>query len=217
MRLSNLCLTIFAIFLSVSCALADRPMIAMLGDSLTQGYGLEQKDGLVPQLQSWLDQHGHDVQILNAGVSGDTTAGGLARLDWTLTPNVSGLIVALGGNDMLRGIDPAIAQSNLEAILTKSVERSIPVLLIGMSAPGNYGADYKAKFDQIYPSLANKFSIKLFPDMFGPLKDLNDPERVMTTFMQADGIHPNAKGVAIIVDGIGPAVAEFLAEYPSIN
>lgn len=116
-------------------AQADEVVIAALGDSLTQGYGLVQEDGFVPQLQAWLAEQGADVTIINAGVSGDTTAGGLSRVDWTLTPDVDALIVALGGNDLLRGIAPEVSRANLQGILSAAAANSVPVLLVGMQAP----------------------------------------------------------------------------------
>lgn len=183
-------------------------VIAALGDSLTAGYGLAPEDGLVPQLQAWLAAQGETgVTIVNAGVSGDTTAGGRARLDWTLTPDVGGLIVTLGGNDMLRGLPPAEARANLEAILAGASARDIPVLLVAMSAPANYGPDYKAEFDAIYPNLAEAQGALLHPDFFAPLTEAAgaDPA-ALQAYMQADGIHPNAEGVGLIVASLGPSV-----------
>lgn len=183
--------------------------VAALGDSLTAGYGLAPEDGLVAQLQAWLSAHGTAVTIVNAGVSGDTTAGGLARLDWTLTPDVAALIVNLGGNDMLRGLDPASSRANLEAILQGARQRHLPVLLIGLRAPANYGPDYQAEFDAIYPDLATKYGALLVADYFAPLP--TDNPAALPAFMQADGIHPNAAGVARIVASLGPQVQALLA------
>lgn len=143
-----------ALGVSVVAAAAEPVTVAALGDSLTQGYGLAQDDGLVPQLQAWLRGQGADVTIVNAGVSGDTTAGGLSRIDWTLADRPDGIIVALGGNDMLRGFDPELTRSNLDAILTRAEDAGVPALLIGLQAMGNYGPDYKAAFDAIFPELA---------------------------------------------------------------
>ncbi len=180
--------------------------VAALGDSLTQGYGLAPEDGFVPQLQRWLDGQGADAAIVNAGVSGDTTQGGLARVEWTLTPDVDALIVALGGNDLLRGIDPAVARANLRGILEAAAARELPVLLVGMTAPGNYGADYKAAFDAIYPELSAEFGTLFHPDFLGALAALEDRTAAMRSYMQPDGIHPNAAGVARIVEDMGPSV-----------
>lgn len=194
---------------------ADPVTLVALGDSLTAGYGLEdQADGLVPQLQGWLTAKGHEVALQNAGVSGDTTAGGLARFDWALGPEANGLIVILGGNDMLRGIDPAEARSNLEAILTKAGERKLPVLLVAMKAGANYGPEYKTDFDAMYGALATAHGAVLVEDFFGGLRaagaDPADPAS-MAAFMQADGIHPNPEGVKLIVEGLGPKVEDLIA------
>lgn len=185
--------------------------IAALGDSLTEGYGLPPDDGFVPQLQAWLVAHGADVTVINAGVSGDTTAGGLARTDWTLTPEVKGVIVTLGGNDMLRGIAPDEARANLTGILDKMKARDIPVLLSGMKAPGNYGAEYKAAFDAIYPDLAKAYGAIPYDDFLGPVQAKLAAGAPVSELLQADGLHPTKAGVALIVDGIGPAVLKLLA------
>lgn len=194
-------------------AFAETKTLVALGDSLTQGYGLPQEQGFVPQLQSWLQAQGADVSIVNAGVSGDTTAGGLSRLDWSLTPEVDAMIVNLGGNDLLRGIDPKESRANLDAILTTAQARGLPVLLVGLRAPGNYGPDFKADFDAMYPDLAARHGADLAMDFFAPLMEQGaggfDPES-----MQADGIHPSAKGVALIVGALGPKVLALLAKVP---
>lgn len=193
-------------------ALAEPLTVVALGDSLTAGYGLPDGDGLVPQLQAWLRARGHEVTILNAGVSGDTTAGGLARLDWSLTPETDALIVALGGNDMLRGLPPAEARANLDAILKRSTARGLPVLLVGLAAPGNYGPDYRAEFDAIYPDLAQAYGTLLDPNLLAPLvHDGADLAASAATYFQADGIHPNAEGVTRIVEVLGPQVEALLA------
>ena len=193
-------------------AAADPVTIAALGDSLTHGYGLPPDQGFVPQLQAWLRAEGLDVTVLNAGVSGDTTAGGLARLDWTLTPEVDALIVELGANDFLRGIDPAAARANLDAILTRAGEAGIPVLLVGLPAPANYGPDYQQQFDAIWPDLAAKHGTLMVSDFFrGLVPPGTDPAAERAVVMQPDGIHPNAQGVARIVADIGPEVAALVA------
>jgi acyl-CoA thioesterase-1 len=197
---------VVAAFLSlVSPVMADEPVkVLALGDSLTQGYGLPEQDGLVPQMQKWLEDQGVEARLINAGVSGDTTAGGAARVEWSLTPEVDAMIVALGGNDLLRGIDPAVSRGNLEAILQVAQAKGVEVLLVGLKAPGNYGADYKTSFDAIYPDLSEAYGAILAPDFFAGLGG-GDPAALQEWF-QADGIHPNAKGVARIVDGLGPQV-----------
>lgn len=196
---------------SAAVARAEPVTIAALGDSLTQGYGLIEEDGFVPQLQTWLEAQGADVRLINAGVSGDTTAGGAARVAWTLTPEVDAMIVALGGNDLLRGIDPAVSRANVRAILQEAQAQDVQVLLIGMEAPGNYGPEYKAQFDAIYPELAADFGTLYLDSFFAGFGDSADDPAQLRDFMQGDGIHPNATGVARIVEAIGPRVLELIA------
>ena len=195
-------------------ALAEEIRIAALGDSLTQGYGLVPEDGLVPQLQHWLLENGHAaIVIVNAGVSGDTTAGGLARIAWTLGPDTDGLIVALGGNDMLRGIDPAVSRANLAGILDAAQAGGLPVLLVGMESAGNYGPDYKAAFDGMYPALADAYGVRLFPSLLRPVAASRDGVGPLDpSLMQSDGTHPNRAGVALIVEALGPDVADLAEE-----
>ncbi len=189
-------------------------MIVALGDSLTQGYGLAPNEGFTVQLEAWLRANGHPAVVQNAGVSGDTTAGGLARVGWALGPDADAVIVTLGGNDMLRGIDPANSRANLDGILKEATARSLPVLLVGMTAPGNFGADYKTAFDAMYPELAAQYGTLLAADFFGGLvaagADASDPAS-FAAYMQPDGIHPNPEGVRLIVEGLGPKVVELLA------
>lgn len=201
-----------ALTLVAAPAAAEPLTVVALGDSLTQGYGLPAEEGFVPQLQAWLTARGRSVEVVNAGVSGDTTAGGLARLDWSLTPETDALIVTLGGNDLLRGIDPATSRANLDAILLTARGRGLPVLLVAMQAPGNYGPDYKAAFDAMYPELAAEYGARLAPGFFAPLLEGTDNLTDMIAFLQPDGIHPNAEGVAKIVAGLGPQVEALLDE-----
>jgi len=182
--------------------------VLVLGDSLTQGYGLPQQDGLVPQLRRWLAEQGIAAELVNGGVSGDTTAGGAARVGWSLTEDVDAMVVALGGNDLLRGIEPAVSRANLETILESAEARDVEVLLVGMRAPGNYGADYKAAFDAIYPKLAEGYDTLYAPDFFAGMGEGNLAS--LQRFFQADGIHPNATGVRRIVEGLGPHVAALI-------
>ena len=189
-------------------ATAEPVTIAALGDSLTQGYGLQQELGFVPQLASWLESNGVDVELINAGVSGDTTAGGFARVAWTLTPDVDAMIVALGGNDLLRGIAPEVARANLEGILKAAQDADVDVLLVGMQAPGNFGPDYKQAFDQMYPDLAETYGTVFLDSFFAGLPS-QDPAD-LADYVQADGIHPNAAGVKKIVAGFGPAVLDLI-------
>ena len=194
---------------------AETVTIAALGDSLTQGYGLVEEQGFVPQLQRWLEAQGADVRLINAGVSGDTTAGGAARVAWTLTPEVDAMIVALGGNDLLRGIDPAVSRGNIEAILREAAAQDVDVLLVGMEAPGNYGADYKAQFDAIYPELSQAYGTLYLDSFFAGFGEAADDPAQLHDVMQGDGIHPNAEGVAQIVEGIGPKVLDLIAQAGS--
>lgn len=201
----------FGIVLSLaSGAQADEVVIAAMGDSLTQGYGLAVEQGFVPQLQAWLDGQGAEVRLLNAGVSGDTTAGGLSRVDWTLTPDVDAMIVTLGGNDLLRGLDPAQARSNISGILEAATAADVEVLLVGMEAPGNYGPDYKAQFEALYPELAAQFGALFFDSFFAGLVEDGETANpaALREYFQPDGIHPNAEGVALIVARMGPAVLD---------
>ncbi|MEL7183650.1 MAG: arylesterase, partial [Pseudomonadota bacterium] len=150
--------------------MAEPVTIVALGDSLTAGYGLAEADGFVPQLQAWLTGQGVDAQVVNAGVSGDTTAGGLARLDWALTPETDAMIVALGGNDLLRGLPPEVSRANLDGILSRvSEEMGLPVLLIGLEAPGNYGPAFKEAFDGMYVELAATYDALHEVSFLGPL------------------------------------------------
>ncbi|MBT8423954.1 MAG: arylesterase [Silicimonas sp.] len=197
-------------FLSVNAALAQQVTIAALGDSLTQGYGLPLDDGFVPQLEDWLNERGAEVTIINAGVSGDTTAGGLSRIEWTLTPEIDALIVALGGNDLLRGIDPELSRSNIEGILKAASNRELPVLLVGMDAPSNYGAEFETAFDAIYPELSETYGTLLYPNFLGALAKQDDRKAALLEYMQPDGIHPNSEGVSLIVGSIGPHVMELV-------
>ncbi len=184
-------------------------MVAALGDSLTHGYGLPQGDGFVPQLSGWLEAAGIEAVVQNAGVSGDTTQGGLARVGWTLGPDVDAMIVALGGNDVLRGIDPSVSKANLAGILEAAKAADVEVLLVGMKAPMNYGAEYKAVFDGMYGALSEEYGVALAPDFFEGLRDVAPEE--LGAFMQGDGIHPSKQGVARIVPVLGPYVAALVA------
>jgi acyl-CoA thioesterase-1 len=191
-------------------AAAEPLVIAALGDSLTQGYGLPEEQGFVPQLEAWLAARGEAVQVLNAGVSGDTTAGGLSRIGWTLAPEVAGLIVALGGNDLLRGIDPAVSRANLDGILAAAGAAGVPVLLVGLPAPGNYGPEFKAAFEAMYPELAAEHGALFHPNFLAGLSAAAEAGTPAATLMQPDGIHPSAEGVRLIVEDLGPAVLELV-------
>ncbi len=198
-----------AVFLMSGAVNADTLKVVALGDSLTQGYGLQQGAGFVPQLQNWLVDQGADVQLVNAGVSGDTTAGGAARAAWSLSPDTDAMILALGANDMLRGIDPGTSRANLTQILQVAAAQDVEVLLVGMQAPGNFGADYKARFEAIYPELAADFDTLHMESFFEGLGS-SDPAQLQG-LLQGDGIHPNREGVALIVAAVGPQVMDLLA------
>ncbi len=185
-------------------AMAAPIKILALGDSLTAGYGLAEADGFCPQLEKALRAAGHDVRVIDGSVSGDTTADGLARLDWTLADNPDVVIVELGANDALRGLDPVQAKANLDTILTKLQNQGRVVLLVGMEAPRNLGQDYDQAFDGMYPDLATRHHVALYPFFLdGVATDL--------ALNQADGIHPNPAGVAVIVKRMLPAVEKALA------
>lgn len=210
---ARLCKLAAAAFLALALpAAAEVPEVLAFGDSLTQGYGLMPGEGLVPQLQGWLAAQGTAVQVVNAGVSGDTTAGGRARIDWSLTPGIDAVIVELGGNDLLRGQPPAAARANLDAILATVTARGLPVLLVGLPAPGNYGPAYKAEFDAIWPALAEKYHALLLPDLLAPIAALPPEERAARGLMQGDNTHPSAAGVKLVVAALGPKVLELLAK-----
>jgi len=198
-----------ALILTTGYAAAEELVITAFGDSLTQGYGLRNGQGFVPQLDTWLEREGIAVDVRNAGVSGDTTAGGLSRIGWTLTPDIDGLIVTLGGNDYLRGLDPAVSRANLRGILEVAVENDVPVMLVGLRVGSNYGLAYKEAFEAMYSDLAAEFEVPLFPGFFKGLQAAAGTEEGISEFMQRDGIHPNAEGVQLIVAAMGPAVRSF--------
>lgn len=196
--------------LSVAPAIAEPVRLVALGDSLTQGYGLSEGKGFVPVLEAWLQERGADVTVINAGVSGDTTAGGLARMDWTLAEPVDAMIVALGGNDLLRGLSPRTSRENLDGILNRLELEGIPALLVGLPAPGNYGPEFKNAFEAIYVDLAAKYDVPLYPDFLRPLSEKADAGMSFRDLMQDDNIHPNAQGVDLIVEAMGPDVMQLL-------
>lgn len=196
---------------SAVAARSEPVEILALGDSLTAGYGLMDQDGFVPNMQAWLDDQGLDVRLVNGGVSGDTTAGGLSRVEWSLNPSTEALIVALGGNDLLRGLDPSVSRANLEGILKVADANDLDVLLVGMEAPGNYGPAFKEEFDAMYPDLAEAYDALYFPRFFEGLMSIGSTPAELRDVMQPDGIHPNAEGVDLIVEAMGPAVADLVA------
>jgi len=184
-------------------AQAGQVKILALGDSLTAGYGIAADKSLPAQLQTRLRADGVDATVVNAGVSGDTTAGGLARVDWALAEKPSHALVALGANDALRGLDPEQAFRNLDAILTKLRAKGVKAMLLGMVAPPNLGGDYGQRFSTIYLRLAEKHQVPLYPFLL-------DGVASITRLNQPDGMHPTAEGVAVIVDKIAPQIRRFL-------
>ncbi|MCC5963098.1 MAG: arylesterase [Rhodobacteraceae bacterium] len=206
-------LAALTLLLAIPVGAASEPLrLVALGDSLTQGYGLPSDDGFVPQLQGWLQGQGLDVEVINAGVSGDTTAGGLSRMDWTLAEPVDAMLVILGGNDLLRGINPEASRENLDGILSRLGREGIPAMLAGLPAPGNYGPEFQRAFDRMYIDLAGIHDVRLYPDFMQPLSDKAEAGQSFSDLMQDDHIHPNADGVALIVQGIGPEVQAFLEQ-----
>ncbi|MEM8797046.1 MAG: arylesterase [Pseudomonadota bacterium] len=192
--------------LGLSPVAAQEPLkIVAFGDSLIAGFGLERNEGFVPQLQAILDERGHKVEIVNAGVSGDTTSGGLARLDWSVGPDADAVILELGANDMLRGLAPEVAAGNLDAMMERLNGRGLPVLIAGMRAAPNLGESYGAAFNRIYPDLAKKYGSLIYPFFLEGVAGnggLNQP----------DGIHPTKEGVEVIVKGILPKVEALIEQ-----
>jgi len=177
--------------------------MVVLGDSLSAGLGLPEPSAFPAQLQKALKTNGIAVDMINAGVSGDTSSGGRDRLDWSVPEGTEAVIVELGANDALRGIDPSVTRAALTDILTRLKARGIAVLLCGMVAPPNYGSDYSARFNAIYPELAKSFGMPLYPFF---LEGVATDARLN----QADGLHPTAEGVEVIVKNILPTVEAFL-------
>jgi acyl-CoA thioesterase I len=174
---------------------ASRPRVVILGDSLTAGLGLSADQAYPALLQARLKDEGLDYEVVNAGVSGDTSAGGLSRLDWALEGDVRILVVALGGNDGLRGLPPDALKQNLATIVERAQARHIQVILAGMEAPPNYGRDYIVNFHKVYPTLAREYHVALVPFL---LQDVAGSE----TLNQSDGIHPTVAGARIVADNV---------------
>jgi len=190
-------------------AAAEKPIrIVVLGDSISAGFGLPAGEALPAKLEKALKAKGLNVAVENAGVSGDTPAGGLARLDWSVAEGTDAVIVELGANDALRGTDPKQTRAALDAIIRKLKERKIAVLLTGMLAPRNYGPDYVAAFDSIYPELAAAHGVLLYPFVLAGVAG-------EAALNQVDGIHPNAAGVDAIVKGLTPKAEELVIRVRS--
>jgi acyl-CoA thioesterase-1 len=207
-RLARTFLCLLALMVVTTAAVAQTPStgpvkLVVLGDSLSAGLGLPAADAFPAQLEKALKDKGLNVAIDNAGVSGDTTSGGLDRLDWSVPEGTQGVILELGANDALRGTDPKVTRVALDAIVTRLKARHVAVLVCGMLAPPNYGADYAAQFNAIYPELAKKYDVPLYPFFL-------DGVAADVKLNQADGMHPTAAGVAVIVQKILPMVESFV-------
>ncbi|GGF85323.1 arylesterase [Azorhizobium oxalatiphilum] len=188
-----------------SPAAARTLRIVAFGDSLSAGYGLARNEAFPAKLEAALKAKGYDVSVTNAGVSGDTSSAGLARLDWSIPKDADAVIVELGANDMLRGVDPALTRRTLDEILTKLKARKVAILFAGMRAAPNFGADYQKAFDAIYPELAAKHGVPLYPFFLEGVAG----NRALN---QKDGIHPVPAGVDIIVAGILPDVERLITQ-----
>lgn len=195
--------------LPFSAGAEDPLKILVLGDSLTAGYGLAEKDAFPAQLEQALLAAGYNVSVINAGVSGDTAAGGLARLDWALSDRPQIVIIELGANDALRGLPPEQTRKNIEEIINRLQEAKIAVLLTGMRSPRNFGFNHYNKFDRLFPELAEQYEVAFYPFF---LEGVATKHR----YNQSDGLHPNPDGVKVIVQGIMPTVEQLLDQLADL-
>ena len=195
---------VLMLFSSIKLVQADVPRLMVFGDSLVAGYGLPAEQGFSSQLQDRLSANGFRIEILNAGVSGDTSAGGAARLDWALSEQPDYVMIVLGGNDLLRGLDPGATRQNLDQIIARLAALNIKTFLCGMLAPLNLGPEYSREFNPIYPELAQKYDLAFYPFFL-------ENVALVPALNQRDGLHPNADGVAKIIDGMMPVLSRFLA------
>lgn len=202
-------LAIVALFLALLVPPAEARSFRLIafGDSLVSGYGLPADQGFTAQLQNWLEERGHDVEVVNMGVAGDTTTGGLARLEWALAEGADAVILELGGNDILRGTPPRVTRANLDSMLTELNAREIPVLLAGIAIPLNFGLAWQVDFEGQFAELAAKHGTLLYPSFM-------DGVWTRPELMQPDMLHPNERGVAQIVARIGPLVLNLLERIP---
>lgn len=189
----------------VAAVREDRPRIVAFGDSLTAGFGVAQEEAYPAQLQRRLDAAGYRYLVINAGVSGETTAGGLRRVEWVLNSKPAIVILELGANDGLRGIDPDQTRANLEAIIQRLQAAGVTVILAGMKLPPNYGKEYTTRFEAIYPQLARRYRLPLIPFFL-------EGVAAKETLNQADGIHPTAAGYRVIVENLLPILQPFLVK-----
>lgn len=187
-----------------SAATAEPIRIVALGDSLTAGYGLAESEAFPVKLQAALRAKGHDVEVINAGVSGDTASGGLARIDWSVPDKTDAVILELGANDALRAVDPAVTRKVLDEAIQRLKAKQIEVLFAGMQAPRNLGGEYAANFNRIYPELAKKHDVLLYPFFL-------DGVAADTKLNQRDGVHPTAAGIDVIVARILPLAEQLIA------
>ena len=199
-------ISVIALLLFSTPAALSKPVtLLVLGDSLSSGLGLSPQEAFPAKLEQALKLRYPDIRIINAGVSGDTAADGLARLEWALTDDVGGLIVELGANDALRGLDVGQMERALNGVMAAAAAKKLPTLILGMKAPPNMGLDYVARFDGLYPQLAEKYRVLLYPFFL-------DGVAANASLNQGDGIHPNARGVDLIVSKIIPSVEELIGK-----
>jgi acyl-CoA thioesterase I len=198
------CLVFFTAFSRTEAAVATEPVIVVLGDSLAAGLGLPRDQSFPVQLEKALRAKGHAVTVVDAGVSGDTATDGLDRIDWAIPDNASAVIVELGANDALQGLPPEMTKQALEEIIKRLQAKKLPILLAGMEAPRNLGQDYVEDFKEVYLDLISRYDVVFYPFFLDGL--VGDP-----SLAQSDGMHPSAKGVTKIVEGILPKVEELLA------
>ncbi|MBP2443307.1 arylesterase [Rhizobium leguminosarum] len=210
-KVAALQFTVIAVSLIFTAA-ADARTINLVGfgDSLMAGYQLPPGDGFPEKLQAALKEKGLDVAVANAGVSGDTTSGGLARIDWSIPDGTDGVILELGANDALRGIPPEESEKNLDQMIARLKDRGIAVLLAGIMAPPNMGADYAARFNPIYQKLSEKHGLPLYAFFL-------DGVALDPGLKLEDGMHPNTRGVEIMVEKMGPAVTNFVEAISSVK
>jgi acyl-CoA thioesterase-1 len=209
MNIISTLIRISILLLIPSFSSADEPLrILVLGDSLTAGYGLNEQEAFPVRLEKALQAAGHNVSVINAGISGDTSAGGLARLDWALADEPEIVIIELGANDALRGLPPELTRKNLATIISRLKKEKTTILLTGMRAPRNLGSDYYTKFDQIYPELATQYRVEFYPFFL-------EGVATVSRYNQADGIHPNKEGIEVIVQKILPTVEKVINQLPS--
>ena len=206
-RLHSVFVAAAVLIASAVVAAAEPYRIVGFGDSLMAGYGLNAGESFPEKLEARLREKGHDVVIANAGVSGDTTSGGLARLDWSIPEETDLVILELGANDMLRGVSPEITEKNLDAMLARLQQKDVEVLLAGMLAAPSLGPDYQQAFDAIYPGLARKYDVAFYPFFLDGVAADRD-------FLLQDGMHPNAEGIDRMVERVLPLVERIMAQTP---